>query len=197
MKKPIHRKTALFFGSFNPIHIGHLIIAGQMVENSDLDQVWFIVSPQNPFKKKKSLLKNHHRLNLVKEAIKDDWRFQANDIEFSLPQPSYTIHTLTVLAEKYPDKRFALIIGSDNLSSFHKWKNYREILEQYQIYVYPRFDHEPGELANHPSVHLVDAPRMELSANMIREGIQKGKDMRYLISPGVYRYIQEMGLYQD
>jgi nicotinate-nucleotide adenylyltransferase len=167
-----------------------------MVENSDLDQVWFVVSPQNPLKKKKSLLQNHHRLALVKEAIQDDARFRASDVEFSLPQPSYTIHTLTVLAEKYPGKEFALIMGSDNLATLHKWKNYKEIIDHYQLYVYPRPGYNPGDLSKHPNVHLVDAPQMEISASMIREGISKRKDMSYLLPQQVLKYIDEMHFYE-
>lgn len=192
----LNKKTGLYFGSFNPIHIGHLIIASQMVENSDLDQIWFVVSPQNPLKKKKTLLDNHHRLALVKEAIQDDTRFRASDVEFNLPQPSYTIHTLTILAEKYPKKEFALIMGSDNLATLHKWKNYQEIIDQYQLYVYPRPGYEPGELSQHQNVHLVDAPQMEISASMIREGIRKRKDMSYLLPEQVLKYIDEMHFYE-
>lgn len=191
----INQKTGLFFGSFNPIHVGHLIIASQIVENSSLDHLWFVVSPQSPFKKKESLLKDHHRLNLVKEAIKDDARFRASDVEFSLPQPCYTIHTLTVLAEKYPGRDFALIMGADNLRTLHKWKNYRQIIEHYSIYVYPRPGYDPGKLSTHSSVKMTDAPLMEISAKMIREGIRQGKDMRYLLSKDVYNYIRDMGLY--
>ncbi len=191
----IDQKTGLFFGSFNPIHVGHLIVASEIVENSPLDHLWFVISPQSPFKKKKNLLKDHHRLNLVKEAIKDDARFRASDVEFTLPKPGYTIHTLTVLDEKYPGRTFALIMGTDNLSTLHKWKNYREILERYPIYVYPRPGYDPGNLSQHPAIKLVDAPLMEISAKMIREGIRQGKDMRYLLDEGVYDYIKEMGLY--
>ncbi len=190
------RKTGLYFGSFNPVHTGHLIIASQMVENSDLEQVWFVVSPQNPLKKKKTLLENHHRLALVKEAIKDDGRFRASDVEFNLPQPSYTIHTLTVLDEKHPNRDFALIMGADNLATIHKWKNYREILNNYQFYVYPRPGYDTGEYDTHENVWLIDAPQMEISASMIRDSIKAGKDMRYLLPPDVLRYIDEMMFYK-
>ena len=192
----INKKTGLFFGSFNPVHTGHLIVASQIVENSDLDQIWFVVTPQNPFKKKKTLLENHHRLNLLKEAIDDDDRFRAIDIEFHLPQPNYTIHTLTALAEKYPEREFSLIMGEDNLNTFHKWKNYREIISQYQLYVYPRPNYSPGELAEHPHVHLVEAPQIEISASMIREAISQKKDLRYLLPDKVLKYIEDMMFYQ-
>lgn len=192
----VNKKIGLYFGSFNPVHTGHLIIASQLLENSDLDQIWFVVSPQNPLKKKKSLLNNHHRLMLVKEAIEEDDRFRVSDIEFQLPYPSYTIHTLAVLSEKYPERQFSLIMGSDNLATLHKWKNYREILNQYYLYVYPRPGYDPGERSSHPHVQLVDAPQMEISASMIREGIRKNKDMRYLLPDKVLKYIQEMQFYQ-
>ena len=192
----INKKTGLFFGSFNPIHIGHLIVASQMVENSDLDQIWFVVTPQNPLKKKKTLLKNHHRLNLVKEAIDDDERFRATDVEFHLPQPNYTIHTLTVLTEKYPEREFALIMGTDNLATLHKWKNYQELLDQYQLYVYPRPGFQPGEFASHTNVHLVEAPQIEISASMIRDAIHQKKDLRYLLPVKVLKYIEDMMFYQ-
>ncbi|MCF8217976.1 MAG: nicotinate-nucleotide adenylyltransferase [Bacteroidales bacterium] len=192
----INKKTGLFFGSFNPIHIGHLIVASQMVENSDLDQIWFVVTPQNPLKKKKTLLKNHHRLNLVKEAIDDDERFRATDVEFHLPQPNYTIHTLTVLTEKYPEREFALIMGTDNLATLHKWKNYQELLDQYKLYVYPRPGFQPGEFASHTNVHLVEAPQIEISASMIRDAIHQKKDLRYLLPVKVLRYIEDMMFYQ-
>ncbi|MCF8331690.1 MAG: nicotinate-nucleotide adenylyltransferase [Bacteroidales bacterium] len=192
----VNKKIGLYFGSFNPIHTGHLIIASQLLENSALDQIWFIVSPQNPFKKKESLLDNHHRLMLVKTAIEEDDRFRASDIEFYLPYPSYTIHTLTVLSEKYPEREFALIMGSDNLATIHKWKNYQQILEYYHLYAYPRPGYEPGKWSSHPNVILIEAPQMEISASMIREGIQKHKDMRYLLPDKVLKYIKEMQFYQ-
>lgn len=192
----INRKTGLFFGSFNPIHTGHLIVASQIVENSDLDQMWFVVTPQNPFKKKKTLLKNHHRLNLVKEAIDDDERFRASDVEFHLPQPNYTIHTLTVLSEEYPEREFALIMGSDNLATIHKWKNYKELLANYHFYVYPRPGFGFGDFSNHPHVHITEAPQIEISASMIREAIKQKKDLRYLLPDKVLKYIEDMMLYQ-
>ncbi|MFO8086917.1 MAG: nicotinate (nicotinamide) nucleotide adenylyltransferase [Bacteroidales bacterium] len=191
----VNKHIGLFFGSFNPVHIGHLVIASQIIENSKLDQVWFVVSPQNPFKKKKTLLDNHHRLAMVKEAIDDDERFLASDVEFQMPQPSYTIHTLTLLSEQYPDRCFSLIMGMDNLETFQKWKNYQEILKNYNLHVYPRPNYTAGAFSGHPHVHQVQAPLMEISASMIRKGIQEGKNMRYLLPDKVLKYIDEMQFY--
>jgi nicotinate-nucleotide adenylyltransferase len=189
-------KTGLFFGSFNPIHIGHLIVAGYMREFSDLDQVWFVISPHNPLKEKKTLLADHHRLMLVKTAIEDDPEFRASDIEFKLPQPSYTIDTLTYLKEKYPDHEFVLIAGTDILPSFHKWKNYQTLLNQYQIYIYNRPGYKKGEYANHPSIKFFDAPLMEISSSFIRKAIGEGKDVRYMLPPKVWEYMREMHFYE-
>ena len=131
------KNTGLYFGSFNPIHNGHLMIAGYIAEYSDLKEIWFVISPQNPLKEKSSLLTDYHRLALVNVAIENDMRFKSCDIEFKLPQPSYTINTLTYLQEKYPQKEFALIMGADNLENLDKWKNHEQILNIYNIYVYP------------------------------------------------------------
>ncbi len=167
MSKSKH--IGLFFGSFNPIHVGHLIIASYMVDHTDMDELWFVISPHNPLKKKATLLDDHHRLALVRVAVEDDPKLKACNEEFNLPQPSYTIHTLTHLKEKYPDYRFSLIMGEDNLQSLHKWKNYEEILRDYQLYVYPRPNYDGDKLKEHPHVHFVDAPIMELSASLIRQ----------------------------
>ncbi len=188
-------KIGLYFGSFNPIHIGHLAIANYMVEYSDLDQIWFVVSPQNPFKEKVSLLKAHHRLQLVNIAIENDLRFKASNIEFSLPQPSYTADTLAYLKEKYPDKTFSLIIGEDNLKGLHKWKNVDFILENYPIYVYPR-DGEMLRKQLYPQVRIVEAPLMEISSSFIRKAIKEGRDVSYFMHPKVSEYIQEMHFYE-
>ncbi len=189
-------KTGLFFGSFNPIHIGHLIVAAYMREFSDLDQVWFVISPHNPLKEKKTLLADHHRLMLVKTAIEDDAKFKACDIEFKMPQPSYTIDTLTYLHEKYPDHEFVLIAGSDILHSFHKWKNYQSLLNNYQIYIYNRPGYEKGDYADHPSIKLFEAPLMEISSSFIRRGISERKDVQYLLRPKVWKYMHEMHFYE-
>ncbi len=189
-------KVGLFFGSFNPIHIGHLAIANYMAEFTDLDKVWFVVSPHNPLKEKKTLLANNHRLQLVREAIDEYTKFKASNIEFKLPQPSYTINSLAYLKEKYPQTEFALIMGSDNLQSFDKWKNYEEILKQYSIYVYPRTGYDGGQFKDHPKVKLTQAPVMEISSTFIREAIKNKKDVRYMLSEPVYRYVKEMHFYE-
>ncbi|MEI6695001.1 MAG: nicotinate (nicotinamide) nucleotide adenylyltransferase [Bacteroidota bacterium] len=192
----MQKKTGLYFGSFNPIHIGHLIIANQMLANSDMDEIWFVISPHNPLKEKKSLLEDHHRLALVKIAIDDNPHFKACDIEFKLPQPSYTMHTLVHLEEIYPQRLFCLLIGSDNLSDFHKWFNYEEILNRYQLYVYPRPGFDGGEFANHTSVKWVASPLMQISSSYIRNAIQKGRSMKYLLPDKVLDYILEMHFYE-
>ena len=187
------KKTGLFFGTFNPIHIGHLIIANHMAEFSDLDQVWFVVTPKSPFKTKQSLLDNHHRYQMVYEAIRDYPKLQLTDIEFRLPQPNYTIDTLTHLQEQFGDAhQFALIMGEDNLKSFHKWKNYEAILEYYQLYVYPRLSESkiPRALVAHPHIHHVDAPVMEISATFIRQQHRAGKNIRPLLPEAVWLHGQ-------
>ena len=193
-KKP--KKTGLYFGSFNPIHIGHLAIANYMLEFTDLDEVCFVVSPQNPLKSKNTLLPNHHRYAMVVRAVEDYYRFQVSNIEFSLPQPSYTINTLLALGEKYPEKEFVLILGSDNLDTFHKWKNYEVILQYYRLYVYPRPGHDGGKFRQHPSVHWVNAPLMEISSSFIRSAIQHKKDIRFFLPEKVFKYLDEMGFYR-
>ena len=191
-------KIGLYFGSFNPIHIGHLIIANQLVENSDLDQIWFVVTPHNPFKKKASLLDNYQRLEMVFLATKDYDKLQPCDIEFNLPQPNYTVNTLIHLKEKHPTHNFSIIMGEDNLKSFHKWKNYEVILEDYQVYVYPRISEGIVEtqFTNHPKITRVDAPIIELSSTMIRNSIKAHKNVKPLLSQEVWRYIDEMGFYE-
>jgi nicotinate-nucleotide adenylyltransferase len=188
-------KIALFFGSFNPIHIGHLAIANYFVEYTDIDKLWFVVSPQNPFKEKKSLLAEHHRLALVKEAIEYDNRFKASDIEFALPKPSYTIDTLTYLKEKYPENEYILIMGADNIVNFKKWKNSELILKDYKIYVYPRPNIDTSMFENNDSIKITDAPIIEISSSFIRNSIKEKKDIRYFLHPKVFKYIDEMNFY--
>ncbi len=190
------KKTGLFFGSFNPIHNGHLIIANQMLENSDLDEIWFVVSPHNPLKEKKTLLDDNHRLALVKIAIEDNLRFKACDIEFKMPLPSYTIHTLITLEEKYPKNAFVLIIGSDNLNSIEKWFNYEQILSNYSLYVYPRPNYTGCQYKTHPSVKWVDSPLIEISSSYIRESVKNSKSIKYLVPEKVMDYITEMHFYE-
>ena len=191
------KKIGLFFGSFNPIHIGHLIIAEYIVEHTDLKELWFVVSPCNPLKKKQSLLNDHQRLYMVNIAIEDDPRFRSCDIEFKLPQPSYTVNTLLHLAEKYPDKEFCLIMGEDNLDCIEKWYNYQYILDNYQIYVYPRDDYKTENKRELPNIHYVDAPKIGISATMIRQSIQEKKSVKYLLTEKVMKYVEDMGLYRQ
>lgn len=188
-------KIGLFFGSFNPIHVGHLIIANYMATQTDLEQVWLVVSPQNPLKPKNSLARDRDRLNMVQLAIEDNKLLKASDIEFKLPKPSFTIDTLTYLSEKYPQHELVLIMGGDNLATLHKWKNYEQILRGYSIYVYKRPQYDLGELSTHPKVHLFDAPLMEISATYIRQCLQQGKTIQYLVTDPVLKYLSESKLY--
>jgi nicotinate-nucleotide adenylyltransferase len=191
-------KIGLYFGSFNPIHIGHLVIANHMAEYSDLDQVWFVVTPHNPFKKKHTLLDNYHRLEMVYRATKDYTKLKPSDIEFNLQQPNYTINTLAYLQEKYPENAFSLIMGEDNLKSFHKWKNYELILENHNIYVYPRVSEDKVETQfnGHKKIHHIDAPIMELSSTFIRNAIKDGKNVKPMLPEFVWEYLDEMNFYK-
>ena len=192
----MQKKTGLLFGSFNPIHTGHLILANFMAEFTDLDEVWFVVSPQNPLKNKKTLLADYHRLALVRLAIENHPRLGVTDIEFKMPLPSYTIDTLTYLSEKYPDRQMVLISGTDIFEGFHKWKNYLEILQQYHFYVYPRPGFDLGKYGNHPAITLWNAPLVEISSSFIRSGIASKKDMSFWMPDQVYQYITEMHFYE-
>lgn len=189
-------KIGLYFGSFNPIHNGHLIIASYMAEFTDLNQVWMVVSPHNPLKPSASLLQDYHRYYLVELAIGNNKKLKPSKIEFNLPKPSYTIHTLTYLHEKFPQHEFALIMGSDNLTTFNKWKNYELILANHDIYVYPRPLDDGGELKNHERVKIINAPLMEISSSFIRKSIKEKKDVRYMIPESVHNYIEEMHFYE-
>jgi nicotinate-nucleotide adenylyltransferase len=186
-------KIGLYFGSFNPIHIGHLIIANILYDRTDLDEVWFVVSPQNPLKKRQSLIHEFDRLKMVELAISDHYHFRASDVEFRMPKPSYTIDTLTYLADQYPQHQFCLFLGSDNLGQLPKWKNYQAILDQYEIFVYPR----PGETKtfDHPNIKIIEAPLLDISATFIRRSIQEGYSVKYLLPEGVEDYIQNKKLY--
>lgn len=188
-------KIGLFFGSFNPIHIGHLAIANIMAETAGIDQVWFVISPQNPFKKAKSLAHKFDRLDMVEAAIYDNLKLKTTDIEFNMPKPSYTVDTLAYLSDKYPDHLFSLIIGEDNLKSFPKWKNYEVILKQYGLYVYPRPNTAPSQLKDHPSVTWVKAPLFDISATFIRNLMQLNKSIRYLVPDAVIDLIKTRKLY--
>jgi len=198
-------KIGLYFGTYNPIHVGHLIIANFMAQYTELDQVWLVLTPQNPMKRNHNLLEDYHRLSLVREAIEDNPLLHVSDIEFKLPKPSYTINTLVNLQEKHPTYSFSLIMGEDNLRTLHKWKNYEMILENHFIYVYPRAltEEEQGRISrekiallSHPKVKLVNAPIMKVSSSLIRKAIQDGKDVRYLLTEPVHRYISEMNFYK-
>ncbi|MBK7964970.1 MAG: nicotinate-nucleotide adenylyltransferase [Bacteroidetes bacterium] len=189
-------KIGLYFGSFNPIHSGHLVIAGYMAEFSDLKQVWMVVSPHNPLKPAGSLLQDYHRFHLVELGIGNYKKLKASKIEFELARPSYTVVTLAYLQDKYPKHEFSLIMGADNLENLHKWKNFELILEHHDIYVYPRPNHDGGDLKNHPRVKWIDAPLMELSSSFIRKSIKEGKDVRYMMPETVADYIDEMNFYR-
>ncbi|TAF65968.1 MAG: nicotinate-nucleotide adenylyltransferase [Cytophagales bacterium] len=183
-------KIGLFFGSFNPIHIGHLIIANVMAETTDLEEVWLIVSPQNPFKQQKDLLHEFDRYDMVQKAIADNYKLKVLDIEFHLPKPNYTIDTLTYIQEKHPQHSFTLIMGSDNLSQLHKWKNYEQILTYFSIYVYPRPNTKPSPFDEHPKVSFVKAPILDISATFIRQCLQKNISVRYLLPEIIENHIR-------
>ncbi len=190
-------KIGLYFGSFNPVHIGHMAIANFLVEYGDIDQLWFVVSPQNPLKKKENLLNDYDRLEIMHLAVSDEQRFRVSDIEFRLPKPSYTIDTLAYLSEKFPAHHFSIIMGSDNLLNFHRWKNFEAIIQNYGIIVYPRPGFDPSTKETVPGIRLVDAPLMEISSTFIREAIKEGRNMRHFLPPGVWEYIDKMGFYKN
>ncbi|MGK4566699.1 nicotinate (nicotinamide) nucleotide adenylyltransferase [Flavobacterium sp. 3HN19-14] len=191
-------KVGLYFGTFNPVHVGHMIIANHIAEFSDLDKIWMVVTPHNPLKQKSTLLDDRHRLQMVFLATEDYTKIQPSDIEFNLPQPNYTINTLIHLKEKYPQHEFALIMGEDNLNSFRKWKNYDVILNDYDIYVYPRIgtSEVDAEFANHPKIHKVDAPVIEISSTHIRESIRNKKNYMPLLPQKVWEYIDHNNFYR-
>ncbi|HEX8545886.1 MAG TPA: nicotinate (nicotinamide) nucleotide adenylyltransferase [Cytophagaceae bacterium] len=189
-------KIGLFFGSFNPIHIGHLIIANTIVNTTDIDEVWFIVSPHNPLKKSNTLLHEFDRYDMVRAAIHDNFNFKVSDIEFSLPKPSYTIDTLIHLQEKYPKEKFALIIGEDNLDQFPKWKNYESILKYFSLYVYPRPQSKNSALKSHENVRMVESPLLDISATFIRHSIMNGQSIKYLVPEAVEDIIRDKKYYK-
>lgn len=191
-------KIGLYFGTFNPIHVGHLIIANHMAEHADLDQVWMVVTPHNPLKKKHTLLDDYHRLQMAYLATEDFPKIKPSDIEFKLSQPNYTINTLIHLQEKHASYEFSLIMGEDNLKSLHKWKNYEAILAHHDIYVYPRISSEEENLTfqNHPKIHMIDAPVVEISSTFIRNNIKKGKNVQPLLPAKVWQYIDHNNFYK-
>ena len=194
----MNKNVGLFFGSFNPIHVGHLIIANHMTEFSDLEEVWMVVTPHNPHKKKKTLLDDVHRLAMVRIAIEDFPNLKASNIEFDLPRPNFTINTLAVLEEKYPEINFCLIMGEDNLKSFHKWKNFELILERHSIYVYPRISKEDNKtMFSCPSkIIKIAAPIVEISSTFIRKGIKANRNIQPLLPQKVWKYLDEMNFYK-
>lgn len=191
-------KVALFFGSFNPIHIGHLILSNYILENSDINELWFVVSPQNPFKNKKTLLHDYDRLDMVELAIRNYPKMKVSDVEFSMPKPSYTIDTLAYLHEKFPKYSFSLIMGEDNLSGFKKWKNYETLVKNHEIIVYPRKLEVTNneDVLEHENIHLIKAPVMEISATEIRQMLKDGKNTRPMLPPEVFEWIDKKGFYK-
>ena len=186
----------LFFGSFNPIHVGHMVLANYMASFTDLEQIWFVVSPHNPLKEKSSLLNQNQRLHMVNLAIGDNDKLKSSNIEFGLSQPSYTINTLAHLKEKYPQHQFSLIMGEDNLESFTKWKNYEEILKNHKLYVYPRPNSNSGDLKAHSNVIMTEAPLMDISSTIIRQAIKDKKDVSFFVPQAVWQYLDEMSFYK-
>jgi len=189
-------KTGLFFGSFNPIHTGHLIIASYMANFTALDEVWLVVSPQNPLKNKKGLGNMYDRLEMARLAIEPAEHLKVSDIEFNLPQPSYTIDTLAYLQEKHPAKEFVLIMGADNLASLKKWKNYEVLLKNYPIYVYPRPGSDVTEWINHPSITLTETPQMEISSTFIRQALKDNKNIQFLVPDNVIAFMDSKNMYR-
>lgn len=195
-KTNLHLKIGLYFGTFNPIHIGHMAIANYLVEFTSIDQLWFVVSPQNPHKKKQNLLNDYHRLEMVHRAVDDDDRFRVSNIEFGLPKPSYTVETLAYLKDKFPDHHFKIIMGSDNLEKFHKWKNYQQIVDNYGIIIYPRPGFEPSKYELPKTTEIAKAPQMEISSTFIRKAIRAEKDVRHFLPQKTWEYLDEMNFYK-
>ena len=192
-------KIGLYFGTFNPVHVGHTILANHMLHYTDMDEIWMVVTPHNPHKKKSTLLDNHHRLEMVYRATERFDHIHPTDIEFKLKQPNYTIDTLVHISEKFPKNEFVLIMGEDNLKTFHKWKNYEVILEHYEIYVYPRIGSkniEDNQLKNHHKIHFVEAPIVEISSTFIRTSVKNNKSVKHLLLPKVWEYVDLMNFYK-
>lgn len=189
-------EIGLYFGSFNPIHMGHLILANYIVEYSNLDEVWFVISPHNPLKQRAQLLDDYQRLHLVNLAIDDFPKFRSCDIEFRMPKPSYTIDTLAYLGEQYSEHHFTLIMGEDNLTTLHKWKNYELLVENNKIMVYPRPNSKPSQFHNHKNVQLINAPQIDISSSFIRQSIAEGKNVRFFLPNKAWQYIDEMNFYK-
>lgn len=192
------KKIGLFFGTFNPIHIGHVIIANHFAEFSDLEEIWLVVTPHNPHKKKNTLLEDNHRLAMVRIAVEEYPKLKASTIEFGIPQPNYTVNTLALLNEKHPEKEFCLIMGEDNLKSLHKWKNYEVILDRYPIYVYPRMasGNLDESISTYKNIHKIEAPIVQISATFIRKSIAEKKNIQPLLPFKVWQYVDEMNFYK-
>ncbi len=190
------KKIGIYSGSFNPIHHGHVMLANYLVEFSDLDELWFVVSPQNPLKKKAELLDDAERLKMVRLAVGDDPRFRVSDVEMHLPTPSYTINTLTALSKQYPDCRFVFICGMDSLQNFKNWREYQRILDNYELLVFPREGYDGGDLARHPSVTVLKTPILEISSTFIRQCVKEGRDVRHFMPERAFRYMKERRFYQ-
>lgn len=188
-------EIGLFFGSFNPVHTGHLIIANHMIEDAGLDEVWMVLSPQNPFKSKEDLAPDKHRLEMLRKAVRGNGRIKASKIEFSLPRPSYTIHTLDFLTKKYPVHRYVLIMGEDNLHALSKWKSIYRILDEFEIYVYKRPNSLPHTFAEHPAIKIFDFPTINISATYIRKRISSGRSVQYLVPTSVLNYLRKHNIY--
>ncbi len=189
-------KIGLYFGSFNPIHVGHLIIASHVANNTEVEQVWLVISPQNPLKKNISLLNEYHRLHLVQIAVENDPLLKWSDIEFKLPKPSYTIDTLIYLVEKFPQHQFSIIIGSDSYHNIKKWKNWEVLIKNFSFYVYIRPGFE-NPIYDTKTVHFLNAPLLDISATLIRETIRKGKSIRYLVPDKVFEEIESNNYYKS
>ncbi len=190
-------KIGLFFGSFNPIHVGHLIIANHIAEHTELDEVWLVVTPHNPLKEKSTLLSDYHRFEMVYQATQDYPKLKPSDIEFKLKQPNYTVVTLAHLQEKYPNHQFSLIMGADNLQSLHKWKNYEMLLANYPIYVYPRICERHTKTFDVPSnIQMIEAPIVEISSTFIRNEIKNLKNIKPLLPEAVWKYIDHNNFYK-
>ncbi len=190
------KKIGIYSGSFNPIHHGHVMLANYLVEFSDLDELWFVVTPQNPLKKKEDLLDDDERLKMVQLAIGDDPRIHVSDIEMHLPTPSYTINTLTALSEQYPDSEFVFICGMDSLQNFKNWREYQKILDNYELLVFPREGYDGGELINYPSVTVLKTPIIEISSTFIRQCVKEGRDVRHFMPEKAFEYMKEHRLYE-
>ena len=190
------KKVGIYSGSFNPIHHGHVMLASYLVEFSDLDELWFVVSPQNPLKKKEDLLDDDERLKMVQLAIGDDPRIRVSDIEMHLPTPSYTINTLTALSEQHPDSEFVFICGMDSLQSLKNWREYQKILDNYELLVFPREGYDGGELVSYPSVTVLKTPILEISSTFIRQCVKEGRDVRHFVPEKAFAYMKEQGFYK-